>query len=260
VEGGLFGGGRKYEEDVGIVGFAPVLEVADVVPRLSAKALDGLGSPVPLEEERDLAARDQVTAPSVWCGSMPPTGVVSEYSPAAVFAHPVVEAFAGHRSAAHGQRDEESVGPEVVRDVEAVIPGVVAQADKRSGVLTEAGGKHAGPPRREQQKGVESGPARRFDHRPAVEEPVILEPFDPSLGDTTTREEELLDLITIEVPVIGEGCKDGNVSRGEGTDQFSRVLLGEASAGVVGLVANNEWTTKQIGSPSRYRKWHFGDQ
>ena len=203
VEGGLLGGGRKHKEDVGIVGFAPALEVADVVPRLSAKALDGLGSPVPLEEERDLAARDQVTAPPVWRGGVPSASVFSESSPAAVFAHPVIQAFAGNTAAADGQRHEERVGPEVVPDIEAVIPSVLAQADEQSGVLTEAGGKHARPPRRKQQQRVESGPARRFDHQPAVEESVILEPFDPSLGDTSTREEELLDLIAIEIPVIG---------------------------------------------------------
>lgn len=132
---------------MGIVGFAPVLEVADVVPRLSAKALDGLRSPVPLEEERDVAARDQVTAPSVWRGGMPPTGVLSEESPAAVFAHPVIKAFARNMAAVDGQRDEERVGPEVMPDVEAVIPAILAEADKRSGVLTEAGGKHSRPPR-----------------------------------------------------------------------------------------------------------------
>jgi hypothetical protein len=73
---------------------------------------------------------------------------------------------------------------------------------------------------------------------------VILEPFDPSLGDASTREEKLLDLITIEIPVIGERGEDGNVSSGQSTNEFSRVLLGEASAGLVGLIANNEWTTE----------------
>jgi hypothetical protein len=146
----------------------------------------------------------------------------------------VVEAFAGNITAAEGQRDEECVGPKIVAHVEAVIPRVLAEADKRSGVLTQAGGKHARPPRRKQQQGVESSPARRFDHWPAVEQSVILEPFDPSLGDTSTREEELLDLITIEVPIIGEGCKDGDISSGQSTNEFIGVLLGEALAGVGG--------------------------
>jgi len=151
VESRLSGGERKHKKNVGIVGFAPVLEVADVVPRLSAKALDGLGSPVPLEEEGDLAARDQVTAPPVWCGGVPSASVSSESSPAAVFAHPVIQAFARNTAAADGQRHEERVGPEVVPDIEAVIPSVLAQADEQSRVLTEAGGKHARPPRRKQQ-------------------------------------------------------------------------------------------------------------
>jgi hypothetical protein len=76
--GGLFRGRWKYKENVGVVGFAPVLEVADVVRRLSPKSIHGLGSPIPLEEEHDLAARDQVTAPPVWRGGMPPPGVLSE--------------------------------------------------------------------------------------------------------------------------------------------------------------------------------------
>jgi hypothetical protein len=146
LEGGLLGGGREHKENVRIIGFAPVLEVADIVPRLSAKALDGLGSPVALEEERDVAARDQVTAPSIWRGGMPPTGVLSKESPAAVFAHPVIKAFARNMAAVDRKRDEERVGPEVMADVEAVIPAVLAQADKRSGVFTEAAGKHARPP------------------------------------------------------------------------------------------------------------------
>lgn len=82
--------------------------------------------------------------------------------------------------------------------VEAVVPAVLDQADKRSGVLAEAGCEYARPPRRWQQKRMESSPAGRFDHRPAIKEPVILEPFDPSLGVTPTWEEELFDLITIE--------------------------------------------------------------
>lgn len=244
VEGGLFGGGRKHKEDVGIVGFAPVLEVADVVRRLSAKALDGLRSPVPLQEERDLPAKDQVAAPAVRGRGMPATGVVSEYSPATVFAHPVVQPLAGNKGGCGRQRDEERVGPEVVPDVEAVIPTVLAQADQRSGVLAQAGGKHTRPPWRQQQKRVESGPARGFDHWPPVDEAVILEPLDPTLGNAPTGEKEVFDLITIEVPVVGESHKDCDVSRGESPNEFSGFLLGEAPAGVAGLFTNKEWTTE----------------
>jgi hypothetical protein len=41
-----------------------------------------------------------------------------------------------------------------------------------------------------------------LDHEPAIDETVILEPFDPPLGDASTAKEELFDLITIEVAVI----------------------------------------------------------
>jgi hypothetical protein len=49
---------------------------------------------------------------------------------------------------------------------------------------------------------VQTGPTGRFDHEPAVDQAVVFEPFDPSLGDPSTGEEELFDLITIEVAVI----------------------------------------------------------
>jgi len=49
---------------------------------------------------------------------------------------------------------------------------------------------------------VQTGPTGWFDHEPPVDETVIPEPFDPPLGDASTGEEELFDLITIEVAVI----------------------------------------------------------
>jgi hypothetical protein len=73
---------------------------------------------------------------------------------------------------------------------------------------------------------------------------VILKPFDPSLGDTSTRKEELFDLVTIEVSVIGERDQDRNVTSGEGSNELGDILLTEPMAGVGGEFANKEWTTE----------------
>jgi hypothetical protein len=73
---------------------------------------------------------------------------------------------------------------------------------------------------------------------------VILEPFDPSLRDASTREEEVFGLITIEIAVVGKGEQDGNIANGEGTGELVEFFLGEALAGMARMVTNKERTTK----------------
>jgi hypothetical protein len=73
---------------------------------------------------------------------------------------------------------------------------------------------------------------------------VISEPFDPSLGHTSTGEEELFDLIAIEVAVVGKGDEDRNIASGEGSNELSDLLLAQASAGVGRVITNTEWTTE----------------
>ncbi len=91
---------------------------------------------------------------------------------------------------------------------------------------------------------MQSGPAGRLDHGPAVDQPVISEPFDPSLGHTSTGKEELFNLIAIEVAVVGKGDEDRNIASGESSNELSDLLLGEASASVGTLFANKKWTTE----------------
>lgn len=107
---------------------------------------------------------------------------------------------------------------------------------------------------------MEPGPTGRLDHWPAVDESVISKPFDPSLGYAATGEEELFDLIAIKVPVIRKGHEDRDIASGERSDELSDFLLGKASAGIAGLFANKEWTTKEIGSPSRCQRRVSRDQ
>jgi hypothetical protein len=89
---------------------------------------------------------------------------------------------------------------------------------------------------------------------------VIAEPVDPSLRDPTASEEELLYLFTVEVPIIGQGGEDGNVARGQTSDEVSDLVLAETLAGVLRLFADKERTTARIGSPSRCRNWSLRDQ
>jgi hypothetical protein len=73
---------------------------------------------------------------------------------------------------------------------------------------------------------------------------VISEPFDPSLGHTSTGEEELFDLIAIEVAVVGKGDEDRNIASGESSNELSDLLLAEPAAGFGRVIANKKWTTE----------------
>jgi hypothetical protein len=156
----------------------------------------------------------------------------------------VVQPLISKRAASDGQRNEECIRPQVVPDVEAMISGVLAEADQRSRFLVSRGSKDARPPRRQQQEGVQSGPAGRFDQGPAVDETLISEPFDPSLGHAPAGEEESFDLIAIEVPVIGKGDQDRNVSSGERSHELGDLLLSKTSNGVAGEITKKKWTTE----------------
>jgi len=115
----------KHEQDVVTVGGYSPHEVADIVRRLSEKAVDGFRTPVPFEEEDDFSACNQVATPAVRCWRILWTGILTQQSPATLLAHPVIQALIRKRAAGDGQRDEERVSSEVVPNVEAMIAVVL---------------------------------------------------------------------------------------------------------------------------------------
>src|ERR1700687_478164 len=64
VIGELLSHRGKHEQDMAIVGGYSPHEVADIVRRLSEKAVDGFRTTVPLEEEDDFSACNQVATPA----------------------------------------------------------------------------------------------------------------------------------------------------------------------------------------------------
>ena len=51
-------------------------------------------------------------------------------------------------------------------------------------------------------------------------------------------------LIAIEVPVIGKGDQDRNVSSGERSHELGDLLLSKTSNGVAGEITKKKWTTE----------------
>jgi hypothetical protein len=125
VIGELLSRRGKHEEDMAVVGGYSLHEVADIVRRLSEKAVDGFRTPVPLEEEGDFSACCQVATPAVRCWRILWTGILPQQASTTLLAHPVIQALIGKRAARDGQRNEERVGAEVVPNVEAMIAAVL---------------------------------------------------------------------------------------------------------------------------------------
>jgi hypothetical protein len=148
VIGELLSHRGKHEQDMAIIGGYSPDEVPDIDRRLSEKPVDGFRSSVPLEVEDHLLASDEVPSPAVWRRRIPRARFLAEQSPAPLLAHPVVQPFISKRAASDGQCNEERIRPQVVPDVEAMIAGVLAEADQRSRFLVTRGGKEARPTRR----------------------------------------------------------------------------------------------------------------
>jgi len=111
-------------------------------------------------------------------------------------------------------------------------------------------GEQPPPARCQQKQGGPPGEARRIDHLPAVNEPVIGEEAQTHLGGTEAVKEELLDLESGEVAVVVEGLKDGDIALGHGAEEAGGFFLGEEGARVLAKIAKNDGTT-MYGSPSR---------
>jgi hypothetical protein len=72
------------------------------------------------------------------------------------------------------------------------------------------------------------------------------------LGGTNAMKKELLDLESVEVAVIVQRLKDGDIALGERAEKVGGFFLRKEGAGVCAKIAKNDGMT-MYGSPSRVK-------